>query len=116
MTQAQLANLLGMRDYMNTSLKTGTSPAELMEGVAKFLKDRGFLYGSLKYQGWRPHAKAFFTGVLAPHIDWIKKGLIGNSAVWLNVGFYKEDKEKDTYLRRNGHWGHSGGIWTGSIR
>ncbi|MBW1989186.1 MAG: hypothetical protein JRI97_06535 [Deltaproteobacteria bacterium] len=104
MTQAQLASLLALEKYMDTSLKHGTSPAELLEGLEKFLADRGFSSASLKYQGWRSVPERFIASKGPPSMDWIKKGLLGDSAVWLNVGWYDLDKETKTFHRRGGHW------------
>jgi hypothetical protein len=104
MTQAQLAGLLGMGKYMNTSLKNGTSPAELMHGVNLFLTERGAEIEMLAYQGWRAHQEQFSTGHLVPDLKWIKEGLLGNSGVWLNLGWYKFDPKEKTYTRVGGHW------------
>ena len=34
-------------------------------------------------------------GVELPDLDWIKRGILGKGCVWINVGWYKYDKEKD---------------------
>ncbi|MDI6798110.1 MAG: hypothetical protein QMD09_14275 [Desulfatibacillaceae bacterium] len=104
MTQAQLAGLLGMGKYMNTSLKNGTSPAELMHGVELFLTEQGAEIEMLAYQGWRAHQEEFSTGRSIPDLNWIKEGLLGNSGVWLNLGWYKFDPVAKTYTRVGGHW------------
>ncbi|MEW5733482.1 MAG: hypothetical protein AB1921_01435 [Thermodesulfobacteriota bacterium] len=104
MTQGQLASLLGMSRYMNTSIKDGTTPAGLLLGVENFLKDRGVNWSYLGYQGWRKHPDEFSADSTAPVIGWIKDGLLGDSAVWLNLGWYKRDEKTGEYLRIGGHW------------
>ena len=103
-TQAEMACLLGEK-YMETRLDEGTSPAALLEGVAQFIKDCGYRYSKLQYEGWRQHPSQFDTGVVAPNLDWIKSGLLpGDSAVWLNLGWYRHDRKTDRYERLGGHW------------
>ncbi len=104
MTQSQLASLLAMEPYMNTSLKSGTGPAELVRGLAKFLKDRGYPEAKIVYRGWRKMPAGYSDGKKLPELAWIKESLLGDSAVWLNVGWYRHDREKDTYTREGGHW------------
>jgi len=104
MTQSQLASLLALEKYMNTSLKHGTGPAELLLGLTKFLKDRGYPDASVAYEGWRSVPEGFSGSKSRPELSWIKEGLVGDSAVWLNVGWYKLDAETDTYQRQGGHW------------
>ncbi|MFP4477414.1 MAG: hypothetical protein ACLFOY_17760 [Desulfatibacillaceae bacterium] len=102
--QALVAGLLGSKRYMNTNLKNGTGPTRVLRGVSRFLEDCGYRYSYLGYQGWREHPSRFRTGVSVPVLDWIKDGMIGVSAVWLNVGWYKYDGLKDEYRRIGGHW------------
>lgn len=104
MTQGQLASLLGMSKYMRTSIKDGTSPAGLLLGVENYLKDRGVAWSYLGYQGWRKHPEQFSADSAAPELDWIKDGLLGDSAVWLNLGWYKKDEKTGEFLRTGGHW------------
>jgi hypothetical protein len=39
-----------------------------------------------------------------PDLDWIKKGLLGDSAVFLNIGWYEHPDQIDSYRRIGGHW------------
>lgn len=103
LAQFQTARLLGSQKYMNTTLK-GTGVAGLTRGVAQFIKDKGYEYSYLKYQGWRRHPSQFGTKVDVPQLDWIQQGLKGNSGVWLNVGWYKYNSSTGEYLRTGGHW------------
>lgn len=104
MTQGQLAGLLGRSKYMDTSIKRGTSPGELIRGVTRFLKERAVIFSYLGYQGWRRVPKAFDTGIDVPELDWMKAGLLDDGAVWLNLGWYKLDPETGAYTRTGGHW------------
>jgi hypothetical protein len=103
-SQADVACLLGTVRYMDTSLKNGTGTARLLNGVSRYIRNRGYEYKRLEYQGWKKHPSEFSTGVSVPQLDWIKNGLIGDSAVWLNIGWYKYTRRKDRYRRKGGHW------------
>lgn len=103
MTQGQLASLLGMSKYMHTSIKDGTSPASVLKGVTLYLQDRGVNWTYLGYQGWRRTPEQFTAENDIPQLSWIKDGLLGDSAVWLNLGWYKR-KENGEYIRTGGHW------------
>ena len=102
--QVELAKLLASRKYMDTTLEWGTSPAAVLQGISKYLKDCGYEYKQLSYQGWRRVPGKFNTGVSDPDPEWIKSGLKGDSAVWLNVGWYKFNPGKKEYVRMGGHW------------
>ncbi|WP_043807977.1 hypothetical protein [Desulfatibacillum aliphaticivorans] len=103
-THARLAALLGSGRYMKVDPRKGASPTYVMIGLKKYLEDRGFGWATIQYQGWRKHPKAFHTGVIQPDLDWIKKGLTGPGAVWLNVGWYNFDRTSSSYIRVGGHW------------
>ncbi len=100
----ELTKLIASPQYMDTSSEWGTSPASLIEGVAKYLHDCGYDYKELSYQGWRNVPRRFQSGIKTPQPEWIKAGLEGDSAVWLNVGWYRFSPEKREYLRVGGHW------------
>lgn len=102
--QFEIARLLGTKGYMNTSLEGGTGAGGVLEGVSRYIKDKGYEYRYLKFQGWRKHPRQFSSKVSVPKLNWIKRGLIGNSAVWLNVGWYKYNSSNDEYHRIGGHW------------
>ena len=96
--------MLGSKKYMNTNLKTGTGAGGLLEGLARYVQDKGYEYRYLKFQGWREHSGRFTLGKAIPELEWIKSGINGNSAVWLNVGWYKYNSSSDEYARTGGHW------------
>lgn len=100
----EVARALGSEEYMNTNLKTGTGAAGVMLGLARYIEDKGYEYAYLRFQGWRTHPPRFSTGQDIVRLDWIKKGILGDSAVLLNAGWYKFDPWKDEYTRIGGHW------------
>jgi len=102
--QAEVARILGTWRYMGTSLENGTGTTKLTNGVSRYIEHRGYQYRRLEYQGWRKHPGRFRTGVAVPELGWIKNGLIGNSAVWLNIGWYEYNPSTDKYRRIGGHW------------
>lgn len=100
----EVAGVLGSAKYMNTDPNKGTGCSGVMKGVSRYIRDRGYEYERLEMQGWRKHARAFPPVAAIPQLAWIKKGLIGKSAVWLNVGWYKYDQSTNEYNRIGGHW------------
>lgn len=102
--QIKAAYMLGSSDYMNTSLRNGTGTKGCLIGVDKYIKQKGYEHKRLEYQGWRYHPKKYMTGIKTPQLKWIKEGIIGKSAVWLNIGWYKYNKSSDEYNRIGGHW------------
>ncbi len=102
--EVKLVKLLGSKAYMNTSIINGTGTTKLMRGIKKYVQSRGYEIEQLEYQGWRKHPKEIKTKFSVPRLNWIKEGILGNGAVWLNVGWYKYDSSKDKYMRIAGHW------------
>ena len=102
--QDELVKLLASRDYMNTNVRRGTRTSDLLDGVHAIAMDLFGGYRSLEYQGWKKHPARFSTGVAIPDIDWITEGMDQNSAVWLNVGWYRYDRRHNVYHRVGGHW------------
>ncbi len=101
--QFVLARELGSTRFMNTRVESGTGPAQVCEGVEKFLWDRGVPRAGLRYQGWRPVHRRFRDGD-QPNPEELVKGLAPNRAVWLNIGWYTYNEKRDEYHRDNGHW------------
>lgn len=102
--QADLTRLLASRKYMDTTLEWGTSPADILKGISRYLRDCGYEYADLSYQGWRKIPRRFNTGETRPRLEWIQSGFLGDSAVWLNVGWYVFSPKKNRYMRVGGHW------------
>ena len=102
--QDELVKLLASRDYMNTDIRRGTRTWDLLYGVHAIAMDLFAGYSSLEYQGWKKHPARFSTGVEIPDIDWITDDIDQNTAVWLNVGWYRYEPEHNAYHRVGGHW------------
>ena len=102
--QLRLIEKLASSDYMNTSLKNGTGTTGVLNGVNKIAAELFGGYSELEYQGWRKHPGQYSRGVKVPELDWLSRGISGKSAVWLNVGWYKFDRDKNEYRRIGGHW------------
>lgn len=102
--QDELVKLLASRGYMNTDVRRGTRTSDLLDGVHAIAMDLFGGYRSLEYQGWKKHPARFSTAVAIPDIDWITGGMDQNSAVWLNVGWYRYDRRHNVYHRVGGHW------------
>lgn len=100
----EIARSLGSEEYMNTNLKTGTGAGKVLQGLARYIEDKGYEYRYLKFQGWRTHPRKFGMGEAVPELDWIKKGIQGDSAVLLNAGWYKFNPRTGEYARIGGHW------------
>ncbi len=102
--QAEIARLLGTKKYMHTSFNCGTETTNFLKGVSRYIQDCQYQYSLLEYQGWERHPDKFSGGVEIPDPEWIKNGLIGVSAVWLKVGWYKYNPATNKYRRFDGHW------------
>jgi len=102
--QFEIARRLGSKRYMDTSLKTGSDADGVLKGVSRYLISSGYKNFSLEYQGWCRHPRFFSTRVKIPQIDWIKRGLRGDSAVWLNAGWYRYLPAGNQYYRFGEHW------------
>jgi hypothetical protein len=102
--QFELISLLGSSVYMDTAPESGTSLGGFLNGVHRYVLDRGYPHAQLAYQGWRDHGTAFGTGVVVPDLTWTKAGIRGTASAWLNIGWYTYDPESDEYTRRDGHW------------
>ncbi|HEY9753849.1 MAG TPA: hypothetical protein V6C97_01665 [Oculatellaceae cyanobacterium] len=103
-TQISLIKTLASADFMGTDPATGTSPLQIMRALKKYVESCGYQVKSLSYEGFRPSAKPFETGVLTPDLSWLKSGSLAPKACLLNIGWYKWDEATDTYTRTGGHW------------
>ena len=102
--QLDLIKKLASKKYMNTSLINGTGTTGVLNGVDKIAVELFGGYSKLEYQGWRKHPKIYSMGVKIPKISWMEKGISRESAVWLNVGWYRFNKAENEYRRIGGHW------------
>lgn len=103
--QYGVVNLLASAEYMKTDPVTGIGPSGLIRGIRKFVEndigDKDYL---LDYQGWRSKPKGIATTVREPQIPWICSFVGPGKSAWINLGWYRHDKEKNEYKRIGGHW------------
>lgn len=101
-SQASIAKVLGLK-YMKTNSK-GTNTTRVIQGVRRYVQDRGYRIAYLGYSGWHWVPSNYFTGQKRPSLAFIKRGALGRSAGWINLGWYKYDPVRRTYKRVRGHW------------
>ena len=92
--------------YMNTSLQEGTSTTGMLEGLRRFVHDRGYVPRRLVYAGWRRHPRRFAHAAQVDARE-IERHLAKRGAmVLLNVGWYVVSGagQERVYLRKGGHW------------
>jgi hypothetical protein len=100
---AMIHKLSGPR-YMKTSPSIGTDVSRVLSGVEAYVEEAGYAIGELTYEGWRPASDEHAAGEY-PSLDDIRASAADDqSAVWLNVGWYKYDEESEEYARKGGHW------------
>lgn len=98
---AKTAHLL---DRILSPASGGTVPPSFIKGLERYFSGQGYSEEDyeIEFQGW--YHPDGFEGVLIPNINRIKKGLIGDGAVWLFVGFYQYDRQKDEYQIISHHY------------
>jgi hypothetical protein len=102
--EGDLVKLLASDRYMNTDTARGTTTTQFLNGVHAIAIELFGSYETLEYQGWKRHPRAFATGKTAPEWGWIIAGITADSAVWLNVGWYRYNPVNNRYTRIGGHW------------
>jgi hypothetical protein len=102
--QLRLVRDLASPEYLDTNLTRGTGAGLLLQGVARYLRSRGYDDFEMSYQGWRLHPRHFSAGQRKPQLAWIKEGLQREGVVWLNLGWYRHDPATDRWTRLGGHW------------
>jgi len=93
-----------MDRVLHLATKRGALPPSFLRGVERYLSGQGYTDEDyrLEFQGWL-HSGGF-EGINIPNINAIKKGIIGDGAVWLFVGFYQFDEQKDEYQTISHHY------------
>lgn len=99
--QFNLIRLLGTEKYMNTMLKTGTEPIDLMYGLEKFVNEQGYKI-KIKWRG--SHYGGNYSIGEIPDIEWLHKELKENNFAILHIGWYTHNPQKDFYRRIGGHY------------
>ena len=98
--QFNLIKLLGAR-YTKTSLESGTEPINLMKGLEKYVKEKGYDI-SIQWKGWTNGGKYSIGRI--PEQEWINKVIGKFSYAILQVGWYKYDPKNEFYERIGGHY------------
>ncbi len=103
-SQTEMIRLLATKEYMDTH-DSGTSPIKMIRGIKKYINEKGYKIVHLEWEGWRGNSKEFPKKAAAPTLDWMKEAFAKpNGAVWINLGWYKENKNPKVYERTGGHW------------
>jgi hypothetical protein len=102
--QLALVRKLGSPRYMGTTPTGGTGTANLLTGLHAFLRDSGYGYKRLQYEGWRGHPARFTTRVRIADLDFIRRGLSDGGVAVIHAGWYHPSPYGDFYRRKGGHW------------
>jgi len=103
--QLELVRRLGSSRYMGTTPNGGTGTNNLLRGLHAFLRDSGWGYRRLQYQGWREHSVRFTTGVKSVELAFIRRALADGGAAVIHAGWYTPSKYGGDFHRRHGgHW------------
>ncbi|MCA9598095.1 MAG: hypothetical protein KC776_32505 [Myxococcales bacterium] len=102
--QLELVRRLGSRRYMATGANSGTGAAAVLEGLARYMKDAGFGFHRLQYQGWRAHPAKYSGNDKIAQIGFIREALESGGVAWLNVGWYQPSPRGGVWRRHGGHW------------
>jgi hypothetical protein len=111
--QFRLILELSSPEYLNTNVEIGTSHANILEGLERFLSGRGYENQSLSHQGWMPVPDEFNRGEQVS-LEWMQDGLRGCGSVWFSIGFFDYQPEFDIYTLKRSHmvtlvgFGHNG--------
>ena len=95
-------SLLGSGKYIGTDAD-GSTAEDVCRGVKRYMKDRE-IGAKVEFQGWRWVPHEFRTGKDIPDLEWLKDGVVGNKALWLNIGWFDHDAKRNVYKRDGGHW------------
>ena len=98
--QRTLIEQLLARGHLHVN-KSGIGPWAAMKGIERFVRERGY-DARLEWQGWR-YGGQFATANVVD-TDWLRQGVIGESNVVINVGWYRYDQDDDRYARIGGHY------------
>jgi hypothetical protein len=103
-SQGALALLISSPPYMRTTLLSGTDTQKFISGIEKYVQAAGLPF-QLAYQGWEEAPSKYSRGSDLPQLDFIKSGVLGPSAAWLKIGWYRYDVvRRDVYRRFAAHW------------
>ncbi|PTX99935.1 hypothetical protein DB346_19185 [Verrucomicrobia bacterium LW23] len=96
--------LAAMRELgacMNTDPVQGTTPAQLLDGLERYLREKFSPMARISYLGCREVPGRFSEG-MRPQL-WNMRSS-GREAVMVNIGWYKRIEGTSIYQRVGGHW------------
>lgn len=100
-----MARRLGAPRYMDTGLSShGTTVADFLKGLERYLADYSGESFSIRYMGWATHPERFSTKLRAPDFDEVCRAVAGGGAVFLDLGWYLFEEDQGIYRRNGGHW------------
>ena len=103
--QAAMVRTLASAEMMNTSLKDGTTMADALEGVDRYVGKVGYKCREIKCRGWRVAARKYKPEAQLPDPAWMKESIaVANSGVFWDVGWYALTDKPGEYRRVGGHW------------
>jgi len=98
-----IAKILSSPRAMLGALDSGTSTAFPLFGIERYIISRGYVCGSLKFQGYRPCQEGYSAGT-SPRMNWILAGTRQKTGECVLVGWYDHDSKENLYRRRGGQW------------
>lgn len=103
--QLELVRTLGSARYMGTTPTGGTGTKNLLTGLHAYLRDTGWSYKRIQYQGWRSHPVRFSTGEKSPKLEFLERALADGGVAIIHAGWYTPAKYGGNFYRRHGgHW------------
>lgn len=99
-TAGRLVKTLGR--YMGTNADNGTPPADLVRGMADYLRDHGRQDYQLHYHGIRPVPPAYLEREGPPDVRELIDAVDDRRFAVLNIGWYK--RVNGRLARIGGHW------------
>lgn len=103
--QIEVARTLGRAGYMDTRFGNGgTTVHDFVTGLDRYLADYALDRFSILYMGWGAVPERFATGKRAPDLEELCRAFSEGGAVFLDLGWYRQDRSGKMYRRDGGHW------------
>lgn len=106
----RLIEILASHKYMNTGSMNdadpGTTPQHLIEGLERYVVDRGFKLPFIQWKGWG--AGEVLNPSEAPNPSLLAEGVYGDKHSIFHLGWYLNE-QSGIYERTGGHFGNNVG-------
>ena len=102
-----MIELLGSRDYMDTSPSKGTNTVEAIRGVRRYVEAAGYKLREIDYSGYRSSPRQTPANVVSttPDFNLLRAGINdAHTIVLMNVGYYEPGSGPSRLRRTGGHW------------